>query len=296
MISIVKADGGFTAMGGARPYQGSAWYYAEYRQAMSDQFSKLLATSLGWTSNDRIIDLGTGPGPIAIRLAPHVGEVVAVDPEPDMLAEGVRRAAAAGATNVRFVEGSSDRLGCLGIPSGQYRAVTIGSAFHWMVDQDRVLGELDGYLHPSDGSVAIVSYDIGRPAISKTDADIRPWWERTPWTGVPEVLERYLADVPEGPHPAGRHDPFPDILGRSAFPRLRFLRYEYETLERPRIAAAIGFHYSLSHVLSRLGDRQAALEAEQAELLGDAHDSPVASRQVDSALIALRHQQVATSG
>lgn len=278
----------FTGVGDSRPYRGAAWYYAEYRQAIGDVFARCLATTLGWSSEDRIIDLGTGPGQIAIRISPYVGEVVAIDPEPDMLAEGARRASAAGAGNVRFLEGSSEDLSILGAPAHQFRAVTIGSAFHWMVDQDRVLRELDNYLHPTYGAIAIVSYDVGGPVIAKIGEEVIPWRERRPWSEIGEVLERYLADTPEGPNPRGRHDPFPDILGRSAFPRLHFLRYEYGQVEEPSPQAGIGLHYSLSNVLSRLGDRRAAFEAEVEETLADADRSPVESRVVDSALIGLR--------
>lgn len=278
----------FTGAGSSRPYRGTAWYYAEYRPVISDEFGRWLAATLGWSLNERIIDLGTGPGQVAIRLSPYVGEILAVDPEPDMLAEGERRASAAGVGNVGFLQGSSENLSILGEPNHQYRAVTISQAFHWMQDQDRVLRALDNYLHPTDGAVVIVNYDVGQPAIAKAGDDVRPWRDRPPWSLVGEVLERYLAGVPEGPHPRGRHDPFPDILGRSAFSRLRFLRYEYEQTEEPSLEAALGFHYSLSHVLSRLGNRRPAFEAEVAGLLADADYSAVHYRSIDSALIALR--------
>jgi SAM-dependent methyltransferase len=280
--------GQFAGAGDSRPYQGAAWHYAEYRPAISDDFARMLVTALGWTSQDRLVDLGAGPGQIAIRLAPYVQEVVAVDPEPDMLSEGERRAAEAGVDNVRFVEGSSDDLSVLGTAQHQFTAVTIGSAFHWMHDQDRVLRDLDRYLHATDAAVLAVGYDVGGAVVAQTGQDVRPWRDRPPWSIVSELIDRYLAEVPEGPHPRGRHDPFMEIFGRSAFPRLRFLRYEYEVADYPSPQAALGYHYSVSHVLARLGDRRAELESEVAQRLAHVDRSAVQARVVDSALIALR--------
>ena len=101
-------------------------------------------------------------------------------------------------------------------------------------------------------------------------------------------MRRHLAGIPEGPHPRGRHDPFPAILARSAFSRVELLTYEYETVVRPSVDAAIGFHYSLGNALGRLGDRGAAFEAEVRAALTDADTTPITVRLVDSALIGRR--------
>ncbi|HMB29065.1 MAG TPA: methyltransferase domain-containing protein, partial [Blastocatellia bacterium] len=68
----------------------------------------ILAEQLGWSTGDRVLDLGAGPGQLSLLVAPFVAEVVAIEPEPDMLTEGERRAAMANVSNVRFVAGSSD--------------------------------------------------------------------------------------------------------------------------------------------------------------------------------------------
>src|SRR5919199_5259305 len=95
---------------GTRPYAGAGWYYAEYRDRVTPEFMALLAEHLGWRHEDRVLDLGAGPGQLALLVAPLVAEVVAVEPEPDMLAEGERRARALGIANVTFVAASSDDL------------------------------------------------------------------------------------------------------------------------------------------------------------------------------------------
>ncbi|MFL5805097.1 MAG: class I SAM-dependent methyltransferase, partial [Roseiflexaceae bacterium] len=96
---------------GTRPYAGAGWYYAEYRQRVSAEFIMLLAARLGWTRAERVLDLGAGPGQLALLAAE-------IEPEPDMLAEGQRRARALGANNVTFIAATSDDLGALRASQG----------------------------------------------------------------------------------------------------------------------------------------------------------------------------------
>lgn len=280
--------GAFAGLEGTRPYEGSAWYYAESRGRLSEAFVRLVVHHLGWTASDRVMDLGAGPTQIARRFAPHVSEVVAIDPEPDMLAEGEQRAVAEGLTNVRCIVGAAEDLGALPEPPGSFVAVTIGSAFHWMRNQDAVLRHLDGLTDGERGAVLIVGYEVAATSSGVTGRDDSPWIEREPWRVVGEILRRYLAGAPEGPHPRGRHDPFPDIFARSAFANLELLRYDYDRVEEPSVDAALAYHYSLSHKLSRLGDRRAAFETEVRAALADAPTEPVTVRVTDSALIARR--------
>jgi SAM-dependent methyltransferase len=268
---------------GQRPFQEAAWFYAEYRYRPSETFARLLATHLGWTSSDRVLDLGAGPAHVSLRLAPFVGEVVVMDPEEEMIEEGRRRAAAAGADNLTFVLGGSDDLPRLSAALGELSAVVISQALHWMADQDAVLRSLDALLDQERGAVALVGY--------VNDPDYNRAWvglDRPPWEGIERVLKSHLAGVSGGPHPAGRHDPFPDILGRSAFARTELLTYEYETRVEPSLDAAIGFLYSLSNVLALLGERRGAFETDARAALAGVETSPFRARFTDSALIGRR--------
>jgi hypothetical protein len=85
---------------------------------------------------------------------------------------------------------------------------------------------------------------------------------------VHAILERYLADVPLGPHPNGRHDPFEAILERSAFPRVERIERVYKAPLRPTIESLVGAEYTISHVLTRLGSRREAFEREVRTALG----------------------------
>jgi SAM-dependent methyltransferase len=242
----------YLGLEGTRPYAGAGWYYAEYRDRVSAELITLLAGRLGWSTRGRVLDVGAGPGQLSILVAPFVAEVVAIEPEPDMLAEGERRAAMADVGNVRFVAGSSDDLPALRSSLGQFRAALMGQSFHWMVDKDRVLEDLSAMIDEGDGAVAFVTpRRVSIPDELRVAQDV-----------AQEILERHLVNVPPGPHPNGRHDPFEEILGRSPFPRIERIERIYETRMRPTIESILGHEYSISHVLTRLGDNRGAFEHE----------------------------------
>lgn len=266
---------------GQRPFQDAAWHYAEYRYRPSVAFLRLLGSHLDWSVSDRVLDLGAGPAHVSLRLSPLVGQVVVMDPEESMVEEGRRRAEAAAIDNLSFVVGGSDDLARLSPDLGEFVAVTISQAFHWMSDQDAVLRQLDDLLDPEWGAVALIGY------VKDPDYNL-VWLSRKPWDTVDTILRRHLAGVPRSPSPTGRHDPFPEILRRSAFSRVELLTLEYEAVVHPSIDAALGYRYSLGNALVDLGERRAAFEADVRDALADADTSPLAFRLVDSALIGRR--------
>lgn len=131
-----------------RRFQSAAAHYLAGRPAYPEALVERTAQVLGLTGDHRLLDLGCGPGQLAVAFAPRVGSVLALDPEPAMLAlarEGTR-----GLEGVTVEAGGSQGLG----PHlGRFRAVLIGRAFHWM-DRAETLRRLDGLIEP-EGAVVL---------------------------------------------------------------------------------------------------------------------------------------------
>lgn len=121
-----------------RKYEGAAQYYSRYRPPYPSSLATVLQEAFQLDGTGRLLDLGSGPGPVAVALAHFCDSVVAMDPEPDMLQEGKVVAERAGVENIEWVCGSSEELS----PKlGTFRLVTMGESFHWM-DRRRTLDAL----------------------------------------------------------------------------------------------------------------------------------------------------------
>ena len=132
-------------------FESAAEYYLEGRPRYADRLIRQVADLLGLRGTQKLLDLGTGPGQLAIAFAPYAGEVTAIDPEPAMLRIAAEQAAKSG-VRLKVLEGNSYTLdGSL----GPFELVTIGRAFHWM-DRPRTLEILDQLIRPG-GAVALFS-------------------------------------------------------------------------------------------------------------------------------------------
>ena len=117
-------------------FRGTASYYTRYRPGYPLELLEELGVAAGLDGTGMLLDLGCGPGTIAIPLARHVEQVVAVDREPEMLEE-LRRLAPA---NVVALEASAEDVDA---SWGTFRLATIGRALHWF-DGELVLARLVG--------------------------------------------------------------------------------------------------------------------------------------------------------
>jgi ubiquinone/menaquinone biosynthesis C-methylase UbiE len=178
--------------------------YAQFRPPYPDAFFRTVAQKLKLSQQHALIDLGTGPGLLAIGFAPYAGHVTAVDPEPAMLG-AARRAALRAGQAIDWIEGRAEDLSAR---IGPFDVVTIGRALHWM-DRES-LGPLFARLVKPGGAIVICgsstardgrnewleSYNIARHAWS----DERLWSEagkgdKTQLMGVLERAGFHAADV-----------------------------------------------------------------------------------------------------
>ncbi|KJC46499.1 class I SAM-dependent methyltransferase [Bradyrhizobium sp. LTSP857] len=154
-------------------FASTASLYEHLRPPYPSEFFRSVAQKLGLSKRCGLIDLGTGPGLLALGFAPYVGRIVGVDPEPAML-EAARRAAANAGHALTLIEGKAETLPA---DIGTFDIVTIGRALHWM-DRDQTLALLDR-LVARDGAIAICA------SFSATNG-------RNPWLdGYNEVRRRW---------------------------------------------------------------------------------------------------------
>jgi SAM-dependent methyltransferase len=115
-------------------FAGAAPYYEQGRPPYAEGLADALADVLALDGRGRLLDVGCGPGVVALRLAHLFEEVVGLDPDAGMIAEAARLAAERGITNASWVQLRAEALpGGL----GSFRVVTFAASFHWM-DRPRV--------------------------------------------------------------------------------------------------------------------------------------------------------------
>ena len=223
-------------------FRSTVPYYARYRVPYPDRLIDFVARHCGLGPGDRVLDLGCGPGQLAVAFARLGAIVTAVDPEPAMLAAAKERAREAGLT-LTLVEGSSYDLG----PAlGRFRLVTMGRSFHWM-DREATLIALDSLIEPGG---AVVLFSDRR--IEGAGANWRLLLDRLRRDFAPaRAAERHRRRTELEPHEA--------VLLRSVFSRLeRHGVISRRTLSPDEI---VGRVYSLSDTSPEaLGDRQPAFE------------------------------------
>jgi len=138
-----------------RRFRSAAQYYLAGRPFYSSLLIRRVVELCGLNATHRVLDLGCGPGQLAAAFGPFVEEVIALDPEPEML-EIARKTS--GHLNIRFVQGASSDLA----PQlGRFQAVTIGRAFHWM-ERAATLNVLDAMIEPNG---AVVLFDDNHPDV-----------------------------------------------------------------------------------------------------------------------------------
>jgi SAM-dependent methyltransferase len=197
-------------------FRTAAAHYTLGRPAYPARLIADVVLACGLTPSDQLLDLGTGPGLLALAFAPYVASVLAVDPEPEMLQQAGEAVRAARA-RVEVRAGSSETLG----PEwGRFRAVTMGRSFHWM-DRQETLRRLDLLVEP-DGTVALFNDEIAElsenaavlawsTVVERYSADDRlraerrsPEWQnheavlrRSPFRSVERLVQRHRAPVSE---------------------------------------------------------------------------------------------------
>lgn len=220
-----------------RRFASTVDLYRRYRPRYPRAFIQGLVHELGLSPADTVMDLGCGPGFLALAIRPFVGHVIAVDPEPMMLEAAGEEAQAAGIA-LELVEGSSTTLEPGPVPLA---AVLMGRSFHWM-DREATLVRLDRMVGPA-GAIVLCHSEAGRDG----------------WTAAVAAVHDAFGDDPDHPRQRGqpRHGA---VLARSAFSLISTYAVEHE--DWIDVDHVVGQALTMSSTSpARLGERRAAFEA-----------------------------------
>jgi SAM-dependent methyltransferase len=124
-------------------------FYARYREPYPTAFFQKVAEQIALRDDETLLDIGCGPGMLAIGFAPFVGGCTGLDPEPGMIAAAKDAASEAGVA-LSLIHGRIEEF-----PVTQaYDIITIGRALHWL-ERAPTLAVLERILAPDSGRILI---------------------------------------------------------------------------------------------------------------------------------------------
>ena len=222
-------------------YRGTHEYYAKYRPGIPEEVIDVIVKHFNVKPTDRILDIGCGTGQVAIALEGKCGEMVCLDPDPDML-KWARKLTKGSKIKLTWLNYGAEDLRRLKKNLGIFKVATICRAFHWM-NQDQVLKDLESLID-EEGGVAIFgdgSFWTGQEE-----------WQQT----VKKIVQKYLGEERRAgknkfKEPEERWD---DTLARSVF---RFIKIHNVPITRNwNIEHIIGCLFSTSFAAPHLfGDQ-----------------------------------------
>ncbi|MFF9819827.1 class I SAM-dependent methyltransferase [Streptomyces sp. NPDC014006] len=227
----------------------------------------------------RVLDLGCGPGTLALDLAERGMRITGVDASQEMLDEGRTWARQRGVSEaVEWRCGDAARVDHVD-RLGTFDGAVIADAFHWF-DRQRVLTALDKIVRPG-GFVAIVGY--------RAPETQREWWHPL----LVKLREKHLgaADLAGPSTPYVRPEVGHEAMVRaSPFNRVSVLRADYRreyTLDE-LVGLQRTFAYSSA---ATLGEKQEAFEADLRSTLSTVQPSGLFATTLQAAVIVGRRSE-----
>lgn len=161
-------------------------------------------------TDERLLDVGSGPGPVALAFAPYVACAVAFDAAPEMLHAARLSVRRVGASNVELVRGDAHRLP---FADRAFGLVTSRACPHHFADIRTAVGEMarvlarGGRLGVADGTVPDdpdIDAFVNRLDTLHDPTTVRNYSARE-WRGFMEraglrvdFADDYAVEVPEG--------------------------------------------------------------------------------------------------
>jgi SAM-dependent methyltransferase len=241
---------------GSGLFEGTAEDYDRYRLAYPDTLVERIREHLRPDGKGRLVDLGAATGQVARALRPFFGDMIAVDPEPDMVEYGRVRSAREG-------DGIEWRLGRaedVAFPAGSIDVVAAGNAFH-RLDRPVVAKKAAAWLRPDGAILLMWSNSFTDPAWVE-GGQLQAEISRV----LSEWQKRSGADARV---PAGweRHEyPDEDVLREAGFPHV--VECKVRVPHTWTVETIIGFLRGTSaYSRSAMGDFHDAFEADMRKTL-----------------------------
>ncbi|MFE6866405.1 class I SAM-dependent methyltransferase [Kitasatospora sp. NPDC057692] len=267
-------------------FAGTAAHYRKGRLPYAPGLVTALAEALRLDRRGRLLDVGCGPGTLALDLVGHFAEVIGVDPDAGMIAEAERIAAALGLSDsCRWIRARAEQL-----PNGlgEFDVAAFGQSFHWM-DRARVAATVRTLLRPGGALVHL--------------SDLKS--ERRPTEGLPHppvphdaiaaLVQDYLGPVRragQGFLPHGTPGDEAAVLAAAGFAGPRrlvvpggqaLIRTADET-----VAEVLSISSSAPHLF---GPRLPAFETDLRRLLHEASPAGLFSQRQPSTEVFIWHRQ-----
>ncbi len=237
-------------------FTGTAYFYARYRPRYPERVFSLLREKFQLNDGSLVLDLGSGPGHLALELAPFVNHIVAIDPQEEMLVEGQRLASECHLANIEWILGESGDLLKLRDRIGNPDLTVMGRSFHWM-NRKQTLHDLY-VMTKAGGGVAIMSDNASENAY------------RTPWRKLAQqTTRRWLGEKRKAGTEGFYLDPQKDhqtIIRESKFIDIEIDHIDHYVLRT--LEEVIGYLHSTSAVsVPVLGEKREAYEADLRKIL-----------------------------
>jgi SAM-dependent methyltransferase len=252
-------------------FRGTAAYYERFRVPYPREVFDWITNEYRLDGRGRLLDGGCGTGQVALPLSHLFDEVIALDPDEQMLRACERAAHDRGVTNIRFLNSRTEEVTNDISP---LRLATFGASFHWM-DRVFVAERLYNLMEPTGGIVAISPSNF----LSG----------REPWQAIViQTIKDWLGQ--ERRAGAGLFKSTPlhqECLAQTPFTNIKLI--DFHTTHVWTIDNFIGFLYSTSFASRAvLGDLQEPFEEDLRNRLSGISDTDRFVEEIEFSIVSAR--------
>jgi SAM-dependent methyltransferase len=252
-------------------FLGAAEYYERYRVPYPQEIFDWIVDEYRLDGCGRLLDGGCGTGQVALPLSRWFDEVIAIDPDQEMLQIGERAARDNGIANVRFLNLRTEDLPSKMAP---LRLATFGASYHWM-DRVLVANRLHKLMEPTGGLVALSPSSF--------------WRGREPWQQVViRTIKDWLGEDRRAGSGLFKASPLhQECLAQTPFGHIKAI--EIRKAHTWTADSIIGYLYSTSFASRAvLGDLQASFENDLRERLSHLSSEDRFTEEIEFSIVSAR--------